>query len=100
MGAAASPRMSTASSTVLTGSKVLRIAALDAPTNRRPRMKVSTGIVVPAIAKPAISAARGSVQATAIWLVAVAYEPQTTPAAVMIIAVDEMGGRPGSSRLP
>src|SRR3989440_5050140 len=100
MGLAASPRMRTASSTLLAGSKVLRMADRDAPSNLRPRMNVRTGMVVPITAKPARSAAREGVQFTVSWPVAAANPLHTIAAAVAMVAVAETGGMPGSSRLP
>src|SRR5437867_10564720 len=100
MGFAISPRMITASKTVLAGSNVLRMAARDGPTSRSPRMNVSTGIVVPTTAKLAINESRGNVQSTASWPLIDAIALQTAAAAVMITAVAETGGRRGNSRLP
>src|SRR5437016_321540 len=73
---------------------------LERAQDRSPRMKVSTGIVVPTTAKLAIRKSRGSVQATASWPLSDAYAVHTKAADVMIIAVADTGGRPGNSRLP
>src|ERR1700686_1464534 len=100
IGLAPSPRMSTARSTLLAGSKVLRIAARDGPTNLRPRMKVSTGMVVPITTNPDSTANRDGVQFTASWLVAAANPLHTTAGGVAGEAAPERGGIPGSSRLP
>src|SRR6202011_1916017 len=94
------PRMTAASNTLLGDSKVLRMAARDGPTNRRPRMKARIGIVVPTTTNPARSANRDGVQLTASWPVAPANPLHTIAAAVTMVAVAETGGIPGSSRLP
>src|SRR5256885_16551778 len=96
-GWAAARRMRPASSTLLAGSNVLRMADRDAPSNLRPRMNVRTGIVVPITAKAARSATREGVQFTASWPVAAANPLQTIAAAVAMVAVAETGGIPGSS---
>src|SRR5207302_5826023 len=100
IGLAASPRMMTASNTLLAGSKVLRMAARDAPISRRPRMNARIGMVLAITAKAMRSAAREGVQFTISWPVAAANPLHTIAAAVAIVAVAETGGIRGSSRLP
>src|SRR2546423_13142189 len=95
MGLAASPRMRTASSTLLAGSNVLRMADRDAPSNLSPRMHARTGMVVPSTANPARSASREGVQFTGSWPVAAANPLHPIAAAVALGAGAETGVDPG-----